>query len=147
MAAVYETIVLPTDGSESADLAVDHAVDIAARTGATVHALSVVDATRLGLFTPTDVEVSELRSSLRRTAVVATEAVVERCRDASVDAVTAVRVGVPHEVIVTYADEVEADVVVMGTHGRTGVPRAVLGSVTERVVRTSDVPVLTVGTD
>ena len=144
---MYETIVVPTDGSENARRAADHAVDIASKTGATVHAISVVDATRLGPFTPTDVEISDIRSSLRGEAERATEAVVERCRNASIDCVTAVRVGVPHETIVDYADEVAADLLVVGTHGRTGVPRALLGSVTERVVRTSDVPVLTVGPD
>jgi nucleotide-binding universal stress UspA family protein len=144
---MYDTIVVPTDGSENARRAADHAVDIAARTGATVHALSVVDATRLGPFTPTDIDVSEIRSSLRREAEEATEGVVERCRAASVDCIAAVRVGVPHEAIREYSDEVDADLVVVGTHGRTGLPRAVLGSVAERVVRASDAPVLTVGPD
>jgi nucleotide-binding universal stress UspA family protein len=144
---MHDAIVVPTDGSDSARRAVDHAVDLAARSGATVHAVSVVDATKLGPFTPSDVAVSEIRSSLRSAAVDATESVARRCREAGVECVTAVRVGVPHETIVAYADEVGADLVAMGTHGRTGLPRAMLGSVTERVVRTSDVPVLTVGPD
>jgi nucleotide-binding universal stress UspA family protein len=144
---MYDTIVVPTDGSENARRAADHAVGLAAASGATVHALSVVDATRLGPFTPTDVEISEIRSSLRREAEEATEVVVERCHDAGVDCVAAVRVGVPHQTIREYSEEVGADLVVVGTHGRTGLPRAMLGSVTERVVRTSDVPVLTVGPD
>ena len=60
---------------------------------------------------------------------------------------TAVRRGDPHETIIEYADDVDADVIVMGTHGRTGLDRRVLGSVTERTVRLSDVPVLTVRAD
>lgn len=48
------------------------------------------------------------------------------------------------EVILDYADEVGADLIVMGTHGRTGIERAMLGSVTEKVVRRSPSPVLTV---
>jgi nucleotide-binding universal stress UspA family protein len=144
---MYETIVVPTDGSENALRAADHAIDVAAHTGATVHALSVVDATRLGPFTPVDIEVSEVKSSLRSQAEEATEAVVERCRSAGVDCVAAIRIGVPNESILDYSDEVGADLLVVGTHGRTGLPRAVLGSVAERVVRTSDVPVMTVGPD
>ena len=140
-----DAIVVPTDGSDSARRAVDHAVDLAARSGATVHAVSVVDATKLGPFTPSDVALSEIRSSLQSAATEATEAVARRCGEAGVVCVTAVRVGIPHEAIVAYADDGEASLVVMGTHGRTGLPRAILGSVTERVIRTSDVPVLTVG--
>jgi nucleotide-binding universal stress UspA family protein len=50
-------------------------------------------------------------------------------------------------VILRYADEADADLVVMGTHGRTGVERYLLGSVAEKVVRLSDVPVMTVRAD
>ena len=63
---------------------------------------------------------------------------------ASIDVVTAVETGNPAKQIVRYAERVEADLIVMGTHGRTGVTRALMGSVTERVVRTANCPVLTV---
>jgi len=49
-----------------------------------------------------------------------------------------------YETLLQYADEQAIDVIVMGTHGRRGLGRALLGSVTERVVRTADVPVMTV---
>jgi nucleotide-binding universal stress UspA family protein len=64
-----------------------------------------------------------------------------------VDLTTAVESGTPHSVILRYADEADADLVVMGTHGRTGVERYLLGSVAEKVVRLSDVPVMTVRAD
>jgi nucleotide-binding universal stress UspA family protein len=54
-----------------------------------------------------------------------------------------VKEGRPHEVIVEEARSLGADLIVMGTHGRAGLPRMLLGSVAERVVRTSPVPVLT----
>jgi len=57
---------------------------------------------------------------------------------------TAVLRGTPYESILDYADDNAVDLIVMGTHGRTGVDRYLLGSVTEKVVRTADVPVLTV---
>lgn len=57
---------------------------------------------------------------------------------------TYVRVGTPHQIILTYADHHDVDIIVMGTHGRTGVQRYLVGSVTEKVVRLSDVPVITV---
>jgi len=49
--------------------------------------------------------------------------------------------GVPHDVVLDYAAEFDVDLLVVGTHGRTGVERAVLGSVAERLVRRADVPV------
>ena len=58
--------------------------------------------------------------------------------------VTETREGVPHDTILEYAEEADVDVVVMGTHGRSGLDRYLLGSVTERVVRSAEVPVLTV---
>jgi nucleotide-binding universal stress UspA family protein len=55
--------------------------------------------------------------------------------------------GAPHRAVVNDATERTIDLIIMGTHGRTGVDRVLLGSVTERVVRLSDVPVLTTGAD
>ena len=55
-----------------------------------------------------------------------------------------IRFGTPHEEITKFADEMDVDLVIMGTHGRTGLAHLLVGSVAERVVRTSKVPVLTV---
>lgn len=52
--------------------------------------------------------------------------------------------GTPHQAILDHIDEHDIDLVVMGTHGRTGLDRYLLGSITEKVVRLSDAPVLTV---
>ncbi|WP_227380071.1 universal stress protein [Haladaptatus halobius] len=64
--------------------------------------------------------------------------------DIGIDTKTAVRRGIPQDAILVYADEHNIDIIVMGTHGRTGVKRALMGSVTETVVRHADIPVLTV---
>lgn len=74
----------------------------------------------------------------------ATKAVVEQARKREVETTAAVRRGNPHDDILGYAEDHDIDVIVMGTHGRTGVKRALLGSVTENVVRHSEIPVLTV---
>lgn len=141
---MYSTILVPTDGSETATRAVDHAIALAKQYDATVHALSVVDVSDLGLRTPTDVELDKLRRPLREHAQHAVDAVVRVGEHADVTVVPAIEVGVTHQVITQYATDHDVDLVVMGTHGRSGLPRAVLGSVTERVVRVSTVPVLTV---
>jgi len=61
-----------------------------------------------------------------------------------IDAAISIRSGVPVEEIRAYVGEHEVDVIVMGTHGRTGLRHAIVGSVAERIVRSSTVPVLTI---
>jgi nucleotide-binding universal stress UspA family protein len=138
---MYDTILLPTDGSGPSEDACEHAIGLASAYGATLHTIYVVDDDALrAARIDSDVVVSGFESE-GETLVgdVATAADA-----AGVDCVTAVPHGHPHEVITRYATENDVDLIVMGTHGRHGVSRFLLGSVTERVVRSSDVPVLTV---
>jgi nucleotide-binding universal stress UspA family protein len=144
---MYDTILVPTDGSDAARAAAAHAIDIASRYDATVHALHVVDVAHLGLRTPTDVDVRDLDPSLRDPGVAATSDVAARADEAEVESVTALRVGVTHRAILSYVDANDVDLVVVGTHGRRGLPRLLLGSVAERIVRTAPCPVLTVHGD
>jgi nucleotide-binding universal stress UspA family protein len=81
--------------------------------------------------------------ALEREGATVVDEYVERAADRGVNAVDAVVQGQPHDVIVHYAAE-HADLVVMPARGRTGITEHLLGSTTERVVRTADVPVLTV---
>ncbi|SDM93454.1 Nucleotide-binding universal stress protein, UspA family [Halogranum gelatinilyticum] len=141
---MYTTILVPTDGSETASRAVDHAIDLAKQYGATVHALSVVDVSELGLRTPTEIDPARLRQPLRDRAQSAVDAVARVGKKAGIDVTKAIRVGVTHEVVTDYVIDNDIDLVVMGTHGRRGLPHAFLGSVTERVIRTSNVPILVV---
>jgi len=138
---MYDTILVPTDGSEPADAAVEHAIDLAGSSGATLHVLSVVDSSA---YTSLDVSSESVLDSLETRAREATETVAEMATDAGVDTVTEVSVGSPHAQITDYAETTDVDLIVMGTHGRTGLDRVLLGSVTERVVRAASCPVLTV---
>jgi nucleotide-binding universal stress UspA family protein len=71
--------------------------------------------------------------------------VIEQAESAGVETIEGVvSSGTPHRAILDYVDEEDVDLVVMGTHGRTGLDRYLLGSVTEKVVRLSDAPVITV---
>lgn len=137
---MYERVHVPTDGSEAVELAVEHAIDIAKTYGAELHVLYVVDTASLSA----EVNTATLIEDLEAEGEKATQAVAEQAERAGVETVTEVVNGIPHEAIVNYADDHAADLVVMGTHGRTGLDRYLIGSVTEKVVRTSDVPVLTV---
>lgn len=141
---MYETILLPTDGSEGTAAAAEHAATVASAFDAMVHVVSVADE-RNRFESPSaglagdawaEREHERAEAAVRETAaglpdVVRTE--------------TAVIEGIPHEAIVAHAGDASADVVVMGTHGRTGMDHYLVGSVAEKVVRTSPIPVLTVG--
>jgi len=139
---MYETILVPTDGSAGAATAAAHAIDLAKIHGATVHALYVVDVRMSPI--SADMDHDEVIELVDETGERPTASILDRAEDAGVPAVEAIRLGVPHRVIEEYAADEGVDLVVMGTHGRTGIEHALVGSVTERVVRTLDVPVLTV---
>ena len=136
---MFETVVIATDGSDSVDRAVGVATVFAARFDAAVHALYVIDTG--------DVEASpaavraDFRSALEERGARAVEA-VEAAVEGEVTA--AIREGRPVAEINAYATEVGADLVAVGTRGRHGENRFLIGSVAERVVRTCPVPVLTV---
>lgn len=139
----YDRILIPTDGSDCAAAAVTHGIAIAKEYGATVHAVNVMDVRSM---TSTD-EVppqTTLIETFEEQGEKATEAVAERVREAGLDATTAVRKGTPAVGLLDYADENDIDLVTMGTHGRSGFERYFLGSTTAKVVRTAEIPVLSV---
>ena len=138
---MYHDILIPTDGSEAADAAVEHAIDHAVRYGATLHVVHVVDE----LAVPPTADGGRVLAALEEQGRAAIERVAQRAGNADVDTTeSAVLSGPPHQAILDYVAEHDVDLVVMGTHGRRGLDRLLLGSVTERVVRLADVPVLTV---
>ena len=168
---MYDTILYPTDGSDGARAALNHAKDVAEQYDATLHVLFVAKddfgpsgmtekehegVERSGMVGQDEIEAerSEAQTGMinkqhdvRGAVAEHGKEIVENIADSVGDDVsveTVVLDGNPYERILDYADETDADLVVMGTHGRTGVDRYLLGSVTEKVVRTSDVPVLTV---
>ncbi|RDI71053.1 universal stress protein [Halopelagius longus] len=133
----YREVVVPTDGSEANDPAEVWGVGVAAAFDAEVHALSVVGSSGI----------SGGGAGEEDSAEAAVEEVLERAERADAAAVSAVERGDPAEEIIAYSDAAGGDLVVMGTHGRTGLKHAVIGSVAENVVRRSPVPVLTVPGD
>lgn len=140
---MYERILLPTDGSDASDRAVEQAIGLARETGAALHVLFVVEDIP---YAPEMMD-DEVEGQLRDVGEEAIDGIRARADEAGVEVVPALREGAPHTTILEYADESDADVIAMGTHGRSGLDRYLLGSVTERVVRTADVPVLTVRMD
>ncbi|WP_247000077.1 universal stress protein [Halosolutus gelatinilyticus] len=132
---MYEDVLIPTDGSDGTRRVIDHALTIADQFDATVHALSIVPEGPFGTL-----EGEEAIESARA-AVARIEADAE---GKGLAVRTSVERGVPHEEILDYVDAEGIDMIVMGTQGRTGLNRVLAGSVTERVVRMAEVPVVTV---
>lgn len=136
---VIRTILCPTDFSLGAEDALRHALFFARTFGARLHLVHVDAAPSVELPGASGIEED------RRAAVNAQlEALAGRHADEGVEITTEVLHGTPYEAIVANAAVVDADLIVLGTHGRTGIERVLVGSVAERVVRLSPVPVVTV---
>ncbi|WP_255197835.1 universal stress protein [Halorarius litoreus] len=129
---MYDTILVPTDGSETVDRTLPHALRLASDHDATVHALSVVD-TRM-IRASTDDLRADVKADLEAQADDAVASVADAAREADIAVETEVRQGAPDREIVEYAEETDADVIVLGPQGKT--PREKvggLGSVSDRV--------------
>jgi len=140
---MYDDVLLPTDGSSGTVEALEHALAIAENEGATVHVLYVVDSRHYRA--ASEDAKDEVRRSLVEEGERALEDAEVRLTDEGLEVRTTCREGIPHKTILAYADTEGIDLVVMGTHGKTGRERlATLGSTTERVVKNGEVPVLVV---
>ncbi|QLH78250.1 universal stress protein [Halosimplex rubrum] len=140
---MYDDILLPTDGSKGTTETVEHAIAIARDNDATVHVLYVVDSRR---YRAAEADTKdEIVRSLEVEGERAVEDLEVDLEDEGLAVETEMRDGIPHREIVEYVDEAGIDLVVMGTHGRTGRDRVQnLGSVTDRVVEDVHTPVLVV---
>jgi nucleotide-binding universal stress UspA family protein len=137
----YEDILIPTDGSTAATYAADHLVELSAALDATVHVLSVVDTTTLGL----DVRSTISGKESEKVATDAVETVISEAETRGVaNTVRHIEHGTPAEVILDSIESSDIHAVGMGTTGRRGTDRILLGSVAEKTVRSAPVPVMTV---
>jgi len=140
---VYERILVPTDGSTETRRAVQHAVELAADQGATVYAVYVVNTASFASI-GTEATADGVSDLLVEEGDAAIDDVADLAAEHDVPVERVLLDGTPSREIVRYAEENDIDLVVMGTHGRGGIDRLLLGSVAEKVVRASHVPVLTV---
>lgn len=153
---MYDRILVPTDGSNVAEAAVDHALSLAEKYDSEVHALYIADTDAIAYSLGTE-QVDRIRqgnfagmTELRKKAEAATGYVADLGKEQGIEVVEHHAGGQPHDMIDDYAGDHDIDLIVMGSHGRAGVRRALLGSVTERTLRSTHVPVLVVdyrGTD
>lgn len=138
-------IVHPTDFSECANEAQAVAVDLARKLAADLVLVQVlVEAPLYSEGFISRRQVQTVYDAQRKWSEETLEARAEQLRQSGTKTSWRVQAGAPHEEIVRTAEEEGADMIVMGTHGRGGLNRIVLGSVAERVIRLARCPVLTV---
>lgn len=140
---MYDRILVPTDGSSETERAVAHAAKLAVAHGADLHAVYVVNsASFAGL--PMETSWEGVGDVLQEEGEAALSRVEDIGAEYDLEVSTHLLQGSPSRRIVEFAEDEDCDLVVMGTHGRGGIDRLLLGSVAEGVVRACSVPVLTV---
>jgi nucleotide-binding universal stress UspA family protein len=141
----YRNIVIATDGSENTRKAISYGIEIAKLSGATVHALYVVDTSSFSSIPMSTEGGWEAMYEVLKTEGKKAVSAVKREGEASgIDVREVVLEGHPINEIIEFAEKNKADLIVMGTLGKTGLDRFLLGSVAEKVVRGSKVPVMVV---
>ena len=141
----FKHVLVPTDFGESADRALALAIDIASQSGAKITLIHVwfvpaaYSAYGQGVYWPSD--------DIERAAKATLEKALAKAKELYPKTESALVFGQPWRAILALATERDVDLIVMGTHGRRGLSRLFLGSVAEKVVRLSPVPVLTVSTE
>ena len=153
MNRLYKKILIATDGSEHTEKAITHAIELAKLTGARLHAVYVISivsphATLEIKSDPgtgtIDASIEGLKNILRQEGDKAIKYIEEQAKTEGVDVSKWILEGQPAKEILKLAEEESIDMIVMGTLGRSGIEKFLLGSVADKVVRGSKVPVLVV---
>ena len=137
-------ILVPTDFSVAAETALDQALGLASKLGAKVYVLHAYQLPVVGFPDGVLVPTAEIASRVVTWAQSELAACVAKRKGSPVEIVPILKQADPREAVLAVAEEISADLVIMGTHGRRGIARALIGSTAEAVVRTSPVPVMTV---
>jgi nucleotide-binding universal stress UspA family protein len=137
-------IVVATDFSETADRAVDYALDFANQIGGDVTIVHAYEIPPMGFPDGALIATADLTDKVTKSAQAALETVVQRGKVRCQSVRGMLRDGEPAKEICDVAEELDADLVVVGTHGRRGLAHVLLGSVAEEVVRRCEAPVLTI---
>jgi nucleotide-binding universal stress UspA family protein len=135
-----ETILLATDGSAASEPASEQAIDLATQVQAKLLVVTVVPSGRPQPEAATAISSEESRDSMAARA----QGIVQRAKAAGANATYLLWEGDAGEAIVAAADSENADLIVVGSHGRSGVSRFFIGSVSDFVVRHAHCPVMVV---
>jgi len=139
----YTKILIATDGSEYTKKAVDYAIDIAINSGAKLEAIYVVD-TGSYKSIPMSAPMEYAFSLLRQEGDIALKYVADMAEAAGLEEEGVIVEGHPADEIIKYAEQNSFDLIVMGTMGKSGLDRFLMGSVADKVIRNSRIPVIAV---
>lgn len=141
-----KNILLPTDFSKTSLAASEFAVNLALQYGAKIHLLHVLEKTPPILTIRTlDLSREKILESIENDAKSRLEKIIEKIKkQGDVEIIPVIRKGLDYEEIINYSKEKKIDVIVIATHGRTGLLHTLLGSVAEKVIRYSKIPVLVI---
>jgi nucleotide-binding universal stress UspA family protein len=139
-----KTILVPIDFSEPSNAALDYAVELAKKLGAKIHVLTAFQLPIVGFPDGVYVASPDIAEKLTTAAQTALDEAISKRKNSGVEITGMLEQADPRDAIVRAAEDLQADLIVMATHGRKGIARALIGSTTEAVVRTAKVPVLTV---
>ena len=137
-------ILVPTDFTETSDIALDWATALATRLGAAITVMHAYELPIVGFPEGAIVASAELATQIGQASRAALAALVARLRPTAVPVDAILREGIIWQEINAVAEAIDAGLVVIGTHGRKGLSRALLGSVADKVVRTSNRPIVTI---
>jgi nucleotide-binding universal stress UspA family protein len=135
-------ILVPTDFSEYADYALDYAIELAQKLQARLTLLHIIQLTPMTIGDMYGYSLEAYLEAMESEAQTHMEALLHRVHQEGLEGETAIVQGVPFQIIVDMAESQNVDLIVMGTHGRTGLTHALMGSVAEKVVRLAPCPVL-----
>jgi nucleotide-binding universal stress UspA family protein len=139
-----KTILVPTDFGEASEQAALYALELAKAIGSEIVLMHAFEIPAVGFPDGALVATADMTNRVLEGAQVGLDRQVSQYEAHGVQMRTVIKQGDAWRSIIETAEELGADLVVMGTHGRRGLPRALLGSVAEKVVRTAHCPVLTV---
>lgn len=141
---MYETVLVPVDGSDESLAAATEAVDLAASEG-TIHALAVIEELPMHRRSG-KAEKFDQGGDGKSEAEDATAAVADRAASVGIDCEQTVLEGVPSREICSYAEEIDADAIVVGKRGASESAGEILGSTTERILKRAPATVVAVPT-
>jgi nucleotide-binding universal stress UspA family protein len=140
---MFEKILVATDGSEHGYRAAKAALELGKISGGKVTAIYVADTNRTSHL-PDDMLLFSIRELLLKEGKEALKQVETLAKDMGVAFESVVTEGNPGSEIISYAQSAGMDIIILGAVGRTGLDKFLLGSVAEKVVRSSKIPVLTI---
>ncbi|MCJ7443996.1 MAG: universal stress protein [Methanotrichaceae archaeon] len=140
---MFEKILIATDGSEHSERAAKFGIELAKLSGGKLIAMYIADISRMAHL-PDDMLLFSIRELLIKEGNEAVEFVEKLAAEAAVPCEKVVIEGIPGDEILSYASKANINIIVMGNVGRTGLDKFLLGSVAEKIVRNSKIPILTI---